>query len=262
MKERAALGVVAWVLAATVQAQTTGLCDPQIPKSDGTFAYRMRGSDRCEGKFEQPNSVEKGTPNSLSVISFACRMADWKLEGGTKPLVSWQGADGASVQIRVETLPEIELRYRLDAKAAADKSQFEWSADAINALSVKPLELAVLVRGSPKLSGQPSPGTVMLSWLGTSAAKMPCGDAPLLSLRTIQHFAAVQVCVQEYDVNTGELLATEQCRVHTGPFEPASSIGVSLTELATRKGIFRLRLAGQRAGKSPDNPLTIRVSTR
>lgn len=262
MKDRAALGVGAWLFAAMAQAQMTGLCDPQIPKSDGTYAYRMRDGDRCEGKFEQPNSVDKGTPNSLSVISFACRMADWKLQGGTKPLVSWPGADGSPVQIRVETLPEIALRYRLDAKAAAGKNQFEWSADAINALSVKPFELAVLVRGSPKLSNQPSPGTVMLAWLGTSAAMKSCVDAPLLSLRTIEHFAKVQSCIQEYEVKTGELLATEQCRDHAGPFEPASSIGLTLTELATKKGIFQLRLSGQRAGKKPDSPLTIRVSTQ
>lgn len=252
--------LLATAIATGASAQPARICDPQIRPGDGAYGYRLRGGDRCEGKFEQPTAVD-GQRSPLSVISFACRVSAWSLTDKIKPAINWN-SDGSAVDIRAETPPEVALRYRMDAKGTSGVSQFAWDAETINALKIKPSEIAVLVRGSPKVGGVPMVGTIVLATLGTSTSKQGCDGAPTLWLSTTQRFSRVGACLREYSEPTGALADERQCKFTSGSWGPSSSLQVELDALSGKHGTFELTLTTEREGLPLDQPLIVRVSTK
>lgn len=229
----------------TCAADIPPFCDEEIMNRPGdAFGYRLRG-DRCEGRYEQPTGA---VPQDLTVISLACPNPQFSL-GSSKPTVAWSRADGSPVSIRIETLPQYRLRYRLDTASSDPKDHYSWDGDTWRALSIDPSELGIVIKGQPKIGGNVFHGTLLQARLGTDASLPACPAGPTLEVRTGQRLSALKVCATALTAD-GDVVGQPNCQAITGSFFPSKSIRVPLGVLRSATHLVEITLEGTPPGPS------------
>lgn len=236
-------------------AATASLCDAQvIDRSGSTYGYRFRG-DRCEGTYQEPTAA---TSQDLTVISFACAGNAVALGPSAKPTVAWASADGSLVSIRVETLPEIRLRYRLDAASTDPAARFSWDGDTWRAFSIDPTQLVALIKGGPKLGGVEMPGTLLLARIGADAALSDCSKGPTVAVRSGHRISTLKLCAAPL-ADSGLVVGTPVCKTVSGTFMPNSSIFINPGVLASPTRMLQLSLEGDPSATLPAHPRYYRI---
>jgi hypothetical protein len=234
------LSLFAWTNNAYAQSTVNAsLCDAQITNnSDDVFGYRFRGN-RCEGRYQQPTAAP---PPDLTIVSFACPSPGFTL-GSSKPMLVWSSANDSPVSIRIETLPQIRLRYRLDAVDADGNSRFTWDSDTWRALSIDPSELGIVIKGHAKLGDNELPGTLLQARLGTDAKILDCPSGPTFHVRTGERLASLKICAKALEKD-GQATGKPICQTVTGLFFPNKSIEVSLGVLKSATHLLQISLEG------------------
>jgi hypothetical protein len=215
-------------------------CEPQIIDASGsTFGYRFRG-DRCEGKYEQPTA---GVSEDLAIISFSCPNPQLNL-GTSKPTIAWSTIGTSPASIRLETLPQIRLRYRLDAVSSDANGRFSWDGDTWRALSIDSAELAVVVKGTAKIGTNEFPGTLLEARLGVDTSIPDCPTGPTFEIRTARHLSALRACATPLGTDGQVTRDTPICQTLPGSFFPSKSISVKLGVLKSATHMLRVSLEG------------------
>jgi len=251
-----ALVVLAWINRTYAQNATIPpFCDAElVDKSDNKYGYRYRG-DRCEGNYEEPTA---SLPINLAIVSFSCRNPGLKLSS-SKPAISWANADDSPVSIRIETLPQIRLRYRLDAVSAGSKTRFSWDGETWRALSIDSGTVAIVVKGRPKIGGNAFPGTLLEAHLGTEASIPACPSGPTFELRGDRPLSSVIFCATPL-AQDGNPRGAAVCKTVDGSSLPGSSVAVTLGALKSATGMLQISLQGiLQSGTSPSPPRYFRV---
>ncbi len=230
-------------------------CDAElIDKSDNKYGYRYRG-DRCEGSYEEPTA---SLPVNLTIISFSCRNPGLNLSS-SKPAISWANADDSPVSIRIETLPQIRLRYRLDSVSAGPKTRFSWDGETWRALSIDSDTVAIVVKGRPKLGGNEFPGTLLEAHLGTEASIPACPSGPTFEIQNDNPLSSVKICATAL-AQDGNPKGDATCKTVDGSSLPSNSVPVTLGALQSSTGMLQISLQGiVLRGTSPSPPRYFRI---
>lgn len=254
-----AIGALVLVPSA-VAAEPTGLCDEQIisPSSDWT-GYRLR-DDRCEGAFRLP--VSAAGERQVVLISLTCGAPPAAIAANAPVVLAWSTLGPGAVALKVETLPEVSLRYRMDARPIA--TSFSWPNEVLKALSIEPKELSVLVLGAPKIGDIEIPGTaVLVSFYDKPDA--PCADGPEARFYTRYALTDLNVCARGLETSAAAMSApadSAMCREYPGPFTPSTSVPVSLSMLKGRSGLFELSVEARRVGGPAQPPDRFKIAVR
>ena len=243
-----------------VAAESAGLCDKQItkPSSDAT-GYRLR-DDRCEGTFRQPTSA--AGERQVVLISLTCGAPPAAFAAKAPVLLAWSTLGPDAVAVRVETLPEVSLRYRMDARTVA--ASFSWPNALLAELSIEPKELSVLVLGAPKIGDIAIPGTAVLASF-YDKPDAPCAAGPEARFYTRYTLTDLNVCARGLATSASATSApadSAMCRKYPGPFTPSTSVPVSLSMLKGRSGLFELSVEARRAGGPAQPPDRFKIAVR
>jgi len=250
----ATLAMCTWVsVPLAVAAESTGMCDKQIttPSRDAT-GYRLR-DDRCEGTFRQPTSA--AGERQVALISLMCGAPPAAFAAEAPVLLAWSTLGPEAVAVRVETLPEVSLRYRMDARPA--EGFFSWPNALLAELSIEPKELSVLVLGAPKIGDIAVPGTAVLASFYAKPGA-PCSTVPEARFYTRYALTDLNVCAM--DLAASAPADGAMCRKYEGPFTPSTSVRVSLTMLKGRSGLFELSVEARRAGGAAQPPDRFKIA--
>jgi hypothetical protein len=235
-------------------ADIPAFCDSQILDNSGdAYSYRFRGN-RCEGTYEQPTA---SVSEDLSIISFSCPSPSLAI-ASSDPLVTWPKVPDSPVSIRIETLPQIRLRYRLDAAANGSTNQFSWSGDTWRALSIDPTELGIVITGTPKVGASEFPGTLLEARLGTGQNTPQCSAGPVFEIRTAQPLSSVKLCARPLAPD-GTVTGNPVCQNPAGPFLPSKSISIRLGVLKSPTNLLQVSLEGNSPGKKLGPPRYFRI---
>ncbi len=231
------------------------LCDKQILNNSGdSFGYRLRG-DHCEGEYKQPTAA---SPLGLTIISFACTGTTFDLNGSSKPVLMWSAAANAPISIRADTLPEIRLRYRLDAEVSGPSARWTWNGDVWRALSISPDEIGIVIKGRPKLGSIDLPGTLLQARLGSGNSVPDCPMGPNIVIRADRKLTSVDVCAVPL-LENGTVGSSPLCQRIAGPLAPNKGVSANLGVLRSPTGIMRLSLVGTSPGSAPSEPRFFRI---
>lgn len=228
-------------------AEPLSLCDKQITKpTSGSIGYQLRG-DRCEGTFDQPTS--SAGERQVVLISLTCGAPPTAFAAKAPAVVAWADVGSDAVALRIETLPEVSLRYRMDARPLA--ASFSWSSALLEELSITPQELSVLVLGAPKLGDITIPGTAVLASF-SDRPNTSCSTGPEARLYTRYALTELNVCAK--DLASSATADPAMCKKLPGPFSPSASIAVPLTMLKGKSGLYELSVEARKAGaaQAPD----------
>lgn len=226
-------------------AEPNSLCDRQIAQSSsGSIGYRLRG-DRCEGTYEQPTSSPG--ERQVALISLTCGAPPKAFAAKGPAVIAWSAAGSHPVVLRVETLPEVSLRYRMDARSSA--ASFSWPNALLAELSITPQELSVLVLGAPKVGDTVIPGTAVMASF-SDQPNAPCLAVPEARLYSRYLLTELHLCAKDLTSSAPSDRAT--CKTYPGPFSPSASIVVSLDMLTGKSGLYELSVEARRAvGATP-----------
>lgn len=247
-------------MSSAAAAEPAGLCDKQItrPSSDAG-GYRLRG-DRCEGTYQQPTS--SSGERQVVLISLTCGAPPADFAANVPTVVAWSTVGPDAVALRVETLPEVSLRYRMDARPSSPS--FSWPSALLAELSIKPKELSVLVLGAPKIGDIAIPGTAVLVSF-SDKPNAPCSAGPEARFYTRYALTDLSVCARNLATSAPAPSAPADgamCKKYPGPFSPSASIAVSLSMLKGRSGLYELSVASRRAGGATQPPDRFKIVVR
>jgi hypothetical protein len=201
-------------------------------------------------------------PRHLLPISQSCHLRGpspgFALGASSKPMLVWSSANGSPVSIRIETLPQIRLRYRLDAANANGNSRFTWDGDTWRALSIDPSEVGIVIKGHAKVGDNEFPGTLLQTRAGTDAKIPDCLSGPIFHVRTGERLASLKVCARALEKD-GQVTEKPVCQTLTGLFFPNKSIEVSLGVLRSTTHLLQISLEGSPPGGVSGPPRYFRV---
>jgi hypothetical protein len=236
-------------------AEPPGLCDKQITRpSSGSVGYRLRG-DRCEGTYEQPTSSPG--ERQVALISLTCGAPPTAFVANAPAVVAWSAVGSEAVALRIETLPEVSLRYRMDARPAA--AAFTWPSALLAELSITPQELSVLVLSAPKIGDIAIPGTAVLASF-SDKPNVPCAAEPEARFYTRYALAELSVCAK--DLTASAPADSTMCKKYPGPFSPSASIVVPLGMLKGKSGLYELAVEVRRAVGATQTPERFKIAVR
>ena len=236
-------------------AEPASLCDKQITQpSSGSVGYRLRG-DRCEGTYEQPTS--SAGERQVVLISLTCGAPPAAFVTKASAAVAWSAVGPDAVALRIETLPEVSLRYRMDARPSA--ALFSWPSTLLAELSITPQELSVLVLGAPKIGDIAIPGTAVLASF-SDKPNAPCSAGPEARLYTRYALTELSVCAR--DLTTSAPADSAMCKKYPGPFSPSASIAIPLSMLKGKSGLYELSVEAGRAVGATQPPDRFKISVR
>lgn len=240
----------------TGAAEPASFCDQQITRpSSGSLGYRLRGN-RCEGIYEQPTSAVG--ERQVMLISLTCGAPPAAFVPKAPIGVAWSDVGSGAVALRIETLPEVSLRYRMDARPSA--GSFSWPSEVLVELSVTPQELSVLVLGAPKLGDIAVPGTAVLASFA-EIPNAPCSAGPEARFYTRYPLTEFIVCAKEMTTNV-PADSNMMCKTQQGPFSPSTSIAVPLDMLKGKKGLYELSVEARRVAGSAQPPDRFKIAVR
>jgi hypothetical protein len=225
-------------------ADTPSFCDGQIVNTSDKFGYRLRG-DRCEGQYQQPSA---GVLEALTIVSFACANKSFSISN-SRPTIAWPSNEGLPVSIRIDTLPQIRLRYRLDTAVSASNSRYTWDSDTWSALSIEPEYLGIVIKGPAKIGANVFHGTLLQARVGTELSLPDCSAGPTLAVRTGVPITVLKVCTAALAPD-GQPVGQPACQTVTGSFFPNKSINVPLGVLKSATHLLQVTLETTPPGPS------------
>jgi len=242
------MGVSIPAVATAGAVEAANFCNQQITRpSTDALGYRQRG-DRCEGTYEQPTSATG--ERVMTLISLTCGLPPPSFASRAPVSVSWPVAGPNAVALAVETLPEITLRYRMDARPL--NAPFSWPSEVLVALSLSPQDLSVLVLGAPKLGEVSIPSTAVLASFGNTP-NPSCAQVPLARFYTRYPLSEITVCAK--DLTPSQLPEkASMCKKWPGSFSPSASVAVPLDMLKGRSGLFELSVEARKTSGSVQTP--------